>query len=103
MAVLQRRHLSAKVLSFKENVTDYLPGEVKAVLLVMSDVNEKAFALAIKINAACSLPLIAAGPRWTRSKVITAVKYGVNDILLTPATSDDIGEKIEHLSIKLAA
>ncbi|MDP3694497.1 MAG: hypothetical protein Q8R42_00115, partial [Desulfocapsaceae bacterium] len=52
MAVLERRHLSAKVLSFKENVTDYLPGEVKAVLLVMSDVNEKAFALAIKINAA---------------------------------------------------
>lgn len=103
MAVLERRHLSAKVLSFKENVTDYLPGEVKAVLLVMSDVNEKAFALAIKINAACSLPLIAAGPRWTRSKVITAVKYGVNDILLTPATRDDIGEKIEHLSVKLAA
>jgi chemotaxis protein CheY-P-specific phosphatase CheC len=103
MDVLARRHLSAKVLSFKENVADYLPGEVKAVLLVMSDVNEKAFALAIKINAACSLPLIAAGPRWTRSKVITAVKYGVNDILLTPATSDDIGEKIEHLSVKLAA
>ncbi len=103
MDVLEQRHLSAKVLSFKENVTDYLPGEVKAVLLVMSDVNEKAFALAIKISAACSLPLIAAGPGWTRSKVITAVKYGVNDILLTPATSDDIGEKIEHLSIKLAA
>ena len=103
MDVLAQRHLSAKVLSFKENVADYLPGEVKAVLLVMSDVNEKAFALAIKINAACSLPLIAAGPRWTRSKVITAVKYGVNDILLTPATSDDIGEKIEHLSVKLAA
>jgi chemotaxis protein CheY-P-specific phosphatase CheC len=103
MAVLERRHLSAKILSFKENVTDYLPGEVKAVLLVMSDVNEKAFALAIKISSVCSLPLIAAGPRWTRSKVITAVKYGVNDILLTPATSDDIGEKIEHLSVKLAA
>ncbi len=103
MDVLEQRHLSAKVLSFKENVTDYLPGEVKAVLLVMSDVNEKAFALAIKISAVCSLPLIAAGPRWTRSKVITAVKYGVNDILLTPATSDDIGEKIEHLSIRLAA
>jgi chemotaxis protein CheY-P-specific phosphatase CheC len=103
MDVLARRHMSAKVLSFKENVADYLPGEVKAVLLVMRDVNEKAFALAIKINAACSLPLIAAGPRWTRSKVITAVKYGVNDILLTPATSDDIGEKIEHLSVKLAA
>ncbi|KAF0188239.1 MAG: hypothetical protein FD168_1943 [Desulfobulbaceae bacterium] len=100
---LQHRHLNVKVLSYKENVIDYLPGEVKAVFLVMSDVNEKAFAVAIKISSACSLPLIAAGPGWTRSKVITAVKYGINDILLTPATSDDIADKIEAFSIKLAA
>lgn len=102
-AVLEQRHLNAKILSFKESVTDYLPGEVKAVFLVMSSVNEMAFSMAIKISAACSLPLIAAGPGWTRTKVITAVKYGVNDILLTPATSDDVGEKIENISVKLAA
>lgn len=101
--VLEQRHLSAKVLSFKDSVTDYLPGEVKAIFLVMSTVNEKAFSVAIKISAACSLPLIAAGPGWTRTKVITAVKYGVNDILLTPATSDEVGEKIENISVKLAA
>jgi chemotaxis protein CheY-P-specific phosphatase CheC len=101
--VLEQRHLNVKVLSFKENVTDYLPGEVKAVFLVMSNVNEKAFAVAIKISAACSLPLLAAGPGWTRSKVITAVKYGVDDILLTPATSDEVAEKIENISIRLAA
>ncbi len=100
---LEQHHLQVKVLSHKENVLDYLPGEVKAIFLVMSDVNEKAFAVAIKISSACSLPLIAAGPEWTRTKVITAVKYGVNDILLTPATSDDIAEKIEAVSIKLAA
>lgn len=100
---LQHRHLNVKVLSYKENVVDYLPGEVKAVFLVMSDVNEKAFAVAIKISSACSLPLIAAGPGWTRSKVITAVKYGINDILLTPATSDDIADKIEAVPIRLAA
>jgi len=100
---LEQRHLNVKVLSLKENVVDYLPGEVRAVFLVMSDVNEKAFAMAIKISSACSLPLIAAGPGWTRSKVITAVKYGVNDILLTPASSDDIAEKIDAVSIKLAA
>ena len=100
---LEQHHLHVKVLSHKENVIDYLPGEVKAIFLVMSDVNEKAFAVAIKISSACSLPLIAAGPGWTRTKVITAVKYGVNDILLTPATSDDIAEKIEAVSIKLAA
>jgi hypothetical protein len=100
---LQRRHFKVKVLSYKENVIEYLPGEVKAVFLVMSDVNEKAFAVAIKISSACSLPLIAAGPGWTRSKVISAVKYGINDILLTPASSDDIADKIEAFSIRLAA
>ena len=41
--VLEQRQLTAKVLSFKESVTDYLPGEVKAVFLVMTNVNEKAF------------------------------------------------------------
>jgi hypothetical protein len=102
-AVLEQRHLKAKVLSFKDSVTDYLPGEVKAVFLVMSSVNEKAFSMAIKISSACSLPLIAAGPGWTRTKVITAVKYGVNDILLTPATSDEVGEKIENISVRMAA
>lgn len=101
--ILEQRHLTVKVLSFKENVTDYLPGEVKTVFLVMTNVNEKGFAVAIKINAASSLPLIAAGPGWTRTKVITAVKYGVDDILLTPASNDDIAEKIENISIKLAA
>ena len=101
--VLKQRHLSAKILSFKDSVTDYLPGEVKAVFLVMRSVNEKAFSMAIKISSACSLPLIAAGPGWTRTKVITVVKYGVNDILLTPATNDDVGEKIENISVKLAA
>jgi chemotaxis protein CheY-P-specific phosphatase CheC len=100
---LQRRHFNVRVLSYKENVIEYLPGEVKAVFLVMSDVNEKAFAVAIKISSACSLPLIAAGPGWTRSKVISAVKYGINDILLTPASSDDIADKIEAFSIRLAA
>ncbi len=100
---LQHRHFSVKVLSYKENVIEYLPGEVKAVFLVMSDVNEKAFAVAIKISSACSLPLIAAGPGWTRSKVISAVKYGINDILLTPASSDDLADKIEAVSIRLAA
>lgn len=101
--VLEQRHLTVKVLSFKESVADYLPGEVKAVFLVMSNVNEKAFAVAIKISSACSLPLIAAGPGWTRSKVITAVKYGVDDILLTPASTNDIAEKIETASVRLAA
>ncbi|MBU1416968.1 MAG: hypothetical protein KKD01_08110 [Proteobacteria bacterium] len=102
-AVLDGRNLAYKVLNYKESVTDYLPGEVRAIFLVMTDVNEKGLGVAIKISGVSSLPLIAAGPEWTRTKVIKAVKYGVDDILLTPATPGDIGEKLDSILAKMAA
>lgn len=92
-----------KRLSFKDNVHNYLPGELRAIYLVMQNVNEQAFGAAIKISAACNLPLIAAGPGWTRSKVIKAVRYGIRDILLTPASANDIEENIANNLLKLAA
>jgi hypothetical protein len=92
-----------KLLSFKDNVHKYIPGQLKAIYLVMRDVNEQAFGMAIKVSAAASLPLIAAGPGWTRTKVIKAVKYGVRDILLTPASKEDIEENITNNLMSLAA
>jgi hypothetical protein len=77
--------------------------ELKAVYLVMREVNEQAFGMAIRISSSCSLPLIAAGPDWTRSKVIKAVKYGVSDILLTPAAPEDIQENLENNLVQMAA
>jgi hypothetical protein len=97
------RRTAYKVLDYKDNVSNYLPGEVRAVFLVMSSVDEKGLGVAIKISSATSLPLIAAGPEWTRSKVIKAVKYGVDDILLTPAADDDILEKLDSLQAQKAA
>jgi chemotaxis protein CheY-P-specific phosphatase CheC len=102
-SVLNDRGINYKVLDYKESVSDYLPGDVKAVFLVMKEVDEKGLGVAIKISAASSLPLIAVGPEWTRTKVIKAVKYGVDDILLTPASDDDIAEKIASVSAKIAA
>jgi chemotaxis protein CheY-P-specific phosphatase CheC len=102
-SVLNGRGVAFKVLDYKESVSDFLPGDVKAVFLVMADVDEKGLGAAIKISAVSSLPLIAAGPAWTRTKVIKAVKYGVDDILLTPASDDDIAEKIDSVSAKIAA
>ena len=92
-----------KLLTFKDNIQNYLPGEVKAIYLVMREVNEQAFGLAIKINSASMVPLIAAGPGWTRTKVIKAVKYGVQDILLTPATKEDVVENAGNNLLKKAA
>lgn len=101
--VLFERGYNARVLSFKDDLQNYLPGEVKAVYLVMKDVNEQAFGTAIKVSSVCSLPIIAAGPEWTRTKVLKAVKYGVADILLTPATEGDIEENANNNLLKLAA
>ena len=74
-----------------------------AVYLVMREVNEQAFGVAIKVSSSCSVPLIAAGPAWTKSKVFKAVKYGVRDILLTPASREDIEENVAKNLVKLAA
>ena len=102
-AVLRGMGYSVMLLSFKDNVHNVLPGELKAVYLVMKDVNEQAFGAAIKISSSCSLPLIPAGPGWTRSKVIKVVKYGVRDILLTPASKEDIETNVCNHLLKIAA
>lgn len=94
---------SSRVLGVKDHLHSYIPGELKAIYLVMQDVNEQAFGTAIKISSACSVPLIAAGPGWTRSKVIKAVKYGVRDILLTPASDEEIEENLSVNLLQLAA
>ncbi len=100
---LSANGIVSKVLDYKESVSDYLPGTVKAIFLVMATVEEQGLGVAIKISAASSLPLIAVGAEWTRMKVIKAVKYGVNDILLTPASEDEIMEKIRPGLVDKAA
>jgi chemotaxis protein CheY-P-specific phosphatase CheC len=101
--VLEKSGFLVKVLSFKDNLHNYMPGNLKAVYLVMRVVNEQAFGVAIKVSSACSVPVIAAGPGWTRTKVIKAVKYGVQDILLTPASHEDIEENVNNNLFELAA
>ncbi|CAG37378.1 chemotaxis protein CheX [Desulfotalea psychrophila] len=94
--VLQERGYVVSNITFGDNVFDYISVKLKAVYLVMSELSEQAFGLAIKVSTGSSLPLIAAGPAWTKSKVLKAVKYGVSDILLTPAGQEDILENIDR-------
>lgn len=101
--VLQQSGYVIKILSYKDSLHGYLPGKLKAIYLVMREVNEQAFGIAIKVSSACSVPLIAAGPGWTRKKVIKAVKYGVRDILLTPAGEEDIRDNLTSNLLELAA
>jgi ActR/RegA family two-component response regulator len=102
-AVLERSGYSVKMLSFKNNINNYISSSLKAVFLVLREVNEQTFGVMIKVSSSSSVPLITAGPAWTRTKVIKAVKYGVNDILLTPASEQDIQEKIDNNLVQLAA
>lgn len=101
--VLDGMGYAARLFSFKDNILNYIPGELKAVYVVTRVVNEQSFGTAIKISSSCSVPIIAAGPEWTRTKVIKAVKYGVRDILLTPAGVEDIKENVNHNLLKMAA
>ncbi|WP_456388168.1 hypothetical protein [Desulfolithobacter sp.] len=102
--VLGKMGYVPRVLHFKDPVANFLPGAIGCIFLVMRTVSEQGFGVAIKIHAAApAVPLVAAGPAWTRTTVLKAVKYGAVDILITPATEEDIREKIEsHLGRKAA-
>ncbi len=95
-AALEKLGYHAKILSFRDPVPDMLTPSVRIIFLVMAEVSEQGFGVAIKIvSSGCRLPLVAAAPAWTRSRVLKAVKYGARDILITPASEEDVREKIE--------
>ena len=94
--ILRAHGMSVVLLNSRDNLHDYLNGSLTAVLLVMSDVDEQFLGLAIKISSGCSVPIIATGANWTRSKVLKALKYGIQDILPAPVTEEDIRQKISN-------
>jgi chemotaxis protein CheY-P-specific phosphatase CheC/ActR/RegA family two-component response regulator len=95
--VLTTAGYDCKIVSFQEDIKSYFQqNQVLGAVLIMSQVNEKGFAAAIKLQSAGQAlpPLIFCGPEWTRSTVLRAVKYGAQDILIMPASGDEIEEKI---------
>lgn len=103
-AALQTLGYVPCVLHFKDPVNNFLSGSIRLAFLVMKEVGEQGFGVAIKISSAGhSVPLVAAGPGWTRTMVLKAVKYGADDILITPATEADVREKIEANLTRIAA
>ncbi len=88
-----------EILQFNtgDNFSEARKFSVLGAFLLMENVDEQSFAHMIKVRSEipAQKPLIVAGPQWTRSDVIKAVRYGANDILLTPATEDEIREKVE--------
>jgi ActR/RegA family two-component response regulator/chemotaxis protein CheY-P-specific phosphatase CheC len=94
----------SRILHFKESVNSLLTSRIQLVFLVMREVSEQGFGVAIKISSSgFSVPLVAAGPAWTRTMVLKAVKYGACDILVTPSTVEDVREKLATNLVKKAA
>lgn len=102
--LLNRQGCHSKILDYREHVNNHLTQAVELVFLIMTEVDEQGFGMAIKLsNSGLRVPLIAAGPAWTRSAVLKAVKYGASDILITPATDMDIQEKLNTNMARRAA
>ena len=102
--VLAEMGYGCRTLHFKDSVNSVLTPRIQMVFLVMQEASEQGFGVAIKISSAGLLvPLVVAGPSWTRTMVLKAVKYGACDILITPSSPDDIREKIENNLARKAA
>ncbi|WP_305043748.1 hypothetical protein, partial [Geoalkalibacter sp.] len=97
--LLKSRQRDHVLIRFQDNLKQALNGHrVNGIFLVMSQVGEQGFAAAIKVKAKLpkGTPLVMAGPQWTRSAVLKAVRYGARDILITPAGDEDIAEKLNR-------
>lgn len=85
-------------LAANANFSSLRQNKVCGSLLILDRVDDDGFALMIKIRSEtpASQPLIVAGSAWTRSAVLKAIKYGVDDIIPTPASADEIRAKVQH-------
>jgi len=97
--ILSSAAYESRILTFQDEVKEvFQQHKVVGIILVMSQVGDKGFASAIKLQSAGRPlpPIIFAGPEWTRSAVLRAVKYGAKDILVTPASGDEIQDKVSR-------
>lgn len=104
---LQERDFEPRCLDGQEDPKPLLGrADVRAIFLVMHEVSEQGFATAIRLRSLAGdrIPLIAVGPRWTRQTVLQAIKFGIHDILVAPASENEIHAMIEaHLQPEQSA
>lgn len=99
--IFAEENVEPVMLSLDSDLRKYLNHEnLCCVFLLLEKLNEQGFAKIIKTRA--MLPtgrsLIVAGPEWTQTSVLKAVKYGATDILLSPAEKNSIRKKCyKHL------
>ncbi|MBN1958308.1 MAG: hypothetical protein JW773_08930, partial [Desulfuromonadales bacterium] len=97
--ILASAGYDCRILSFQDEVKElFQQHRILGIFLIMTQVGEKGFAAAIKLQSAGRPlpPIIFAGPEWTKSAVLRAVKYGAKDILIMPASDDEIQDKVSQ-------
>ncbi|MBW6509180.1 MAG: hypothetical protein K0A94_06485 [Desulfuromonadales bacterium] len=97
--ILASASYDCRVASFQDDIKGLLQQyQVLGIFLVMAQIGEKGFAAAIKLQSANRTlpPLIFAGKEWTRSAVLRAIKYGARDILVIPATTNEIQNTVSR-------
>jgi hypothetical protein len=78
--------------------------QILGAFLLLEQVDDYGLAYVIQVKSVIhpKCPLILGGPQWTRSDVIKAIRYGAEDIILTPPEVQDICHKIEkHIYCKI--
>ncbi|SNB47067.1 response regulator [Geobacter sp. DSM 9736] len=74
--------------------------EAKVAVIGVSDPDDQDLALCIKINALCQdapVPIIMCAHKWTRLKVLKALKYGARDIIMKPFSAEELVTKVTRL------
>ena len=97
--ILSSAGYDCRILSFQDEIKElFQQHRILGIFLIMAQVGEKGFAAAIKLQSAGRAlpPIIFAGPEWTKSAVLRAVKYGAKDILVMPASGDEIQDKVSQ-------
>ena len=68
-----------------------------AVLLVVDKLDEISLGMVIKLKSYSSIPLLVAATQWTQTDVMKALRYGVDDIVMLPAESEELVQKFGGL------
>ena len=71
----------------------------QAVILEIEKLDEIVLGLVIKIKSLVAVPLLVAASQWTQTEVMKALRYGVDDIVMWPVESEELGQKLKGLEL----
>lgn len=97
LTALESTGIAGDVISIAEEFNKADLESYLAVLLVIDRLDEIGLGLVIKIKSYSSLPLLIAAAQWTQKDVMKALRYGVDDIVMLPADSDELLQKFQGL------